>query len=234
MGASAAVSSNNEGRGCVSTLRLLASPALLLLLLAAMARHTAGLSWAYNTRPFFQKYHPNFNIGYWILGASIGGGSFGVFAGGFFSDRVVSRLGLASRLWLLSAATLVSSPIAGATLTLHPPLAMAALVCYYLFAETWFAILFTVIVEVVAPEVRATAIALFLFAMNQVGGNLPVVIDPLRSAFGNDYRAALGVMWPGCLALSSILFLLASIPLSTRTNSPSSQRETRETSGSPA
>ena len=29
--------------------------------------------------------------GYWILGASIGGGSFGVFAGGFFSDRVVSR-----------------------------------------------------------------------------------------------------------------------------------------------
>ena len=31
-----------------------------------------------------------------------------------------------------------------------------------------FAILFTVIVEVVEPEVRATAIALFLFFMNQV------------------------------------------------------------------
>ena len=73
-----------------------------------------------------------------------------------------------------------------ATLTVDPPAAMGALVCYYLFAETWFdlykvyeedksqfaflrfAILFTVIVEVVAPEVRATAIALFLFFMNQV------------------------------------------------------------------
>jgi len=222
------VSLNNvDDRSCVSTLRLLYSPTLLLLLLAAMARHTAGLSWAYNTRPFFQNYHPEFNIGYWILGASIGGGSFGVFAGGFFSDRVVSRLGLASRLWLLSLATLISSPIAAGTLTIDPPGAMAALVCYYLFAETWFAILFTVIVEVVAPEVRATAIALFLFAMNQVGGNLPVVIDPLKIALGNDYRAALGLMWPGCLAISSVLFLVASLPLSR------AQRNTREESGSP-
>ena len=50
----------------------------------------------------------------------------------------ICRLGLASRLWLLSAATLIASPIAAATLTLKPPLAMAALVCYYLFAETWY------------------------------------------------------------------------------------------------
>ena len=81
-----------------------------------LARHTAGLSWAYNTRPFFQAYYPHFNIGaatslipgaeyllrphprlsnpplgYWILACSILGGSFGVFAGGYFSDRVVSR-----------------------------------------------------------------------------------------------------------------------------------------------
>ena len=49
----------------------------------------------------------------------------------------IFRLGLASRLWLLSAATLIASPIALATLTVQPPGAMAALVCYYLFAETW-------------------------------------------------------------------------------------------------
>ena len=50
---------------------------------------------------------------------------------------IISRFGLASRLWLLSAATLIASPIALATLTVQPPAAMAALVCYYLFAETW-------------------------------------------------------------------------------------------------
>ena len=78
------------------------SPALLLLLIAAMARQTAGFSWAYNTRLYFQNTHPHFNLGYWILLASCVGGSFGVFAGGFLSDRLVTRLGLHSRLWLLS------------------------------------------------------------------------------------------------------------------------------------
>jgi hypothetical protein len=57
-----------------------------------------------------------------------------------------------------------------------------------------------VIVEVVPAGVRASAIGLFLFFMNQVtgregsgghwqvGGNLPVAISPLREALGGDYR----------------------------------------------
>ena len=66
--------------------------AILLLLLAAAVRHTGGYAWAYNTRPYFQSYHPEFDadLGYWLLGCSIGGGSFGVFFGGFLSDRLVS------------------------------------------------------------------------------------------------------------------------------------------------
>jgi hypothetical protein len=68
--------------------------AILLLLLAAAVRHTGGYAWAYNTRPYFQSYHPEFDadLGYWLLGCSIGGGSFGVFFGGFLSDRLVSLL----------------------------------------------------------------------------------------------------------------------------------------------
>jgi hypothetical protein len=40
----------------------------------------------------FQLYYPSFEpyLGYWLLGCSIGGGSFGVFFGGFLSDRLVS------------------------------------------------------------------------------------------------------------------------------------------------
>ena len=82
---------------------------------------------------------------------------------------------------------MIAAPLAVATLYLDPPLAMATLIAYYLFAETWFAVLFTVIVEIVAPEVRATCIALFLFCMNLIGGNLPVIITPLKSYLG-DYR----------------------------------------------
>eukprot|EP00092_Neocalanus_flemingeri_P055973 GFUD01066284.1.p1 GENE.GFUD01066284.1~~GFUD01066284.1.p1 ORF type:complete len:509 (-),score=75.50 GFUD01066284.1:55-1581(-) len=189
-----------------------ANPALLILLIAAMARHTAGLTWAYNTRLYFQSYHPHFDLGYWILLASVLGGSFGVFAGGFFSDRLVGKLGLHSRLWLLAACTLIAAPFAAGTLYYDPPGAMGFLIAYYFFAETWFAVLFTVIVEIVDPEVRATCIALFLFCMNQVGGNLPVIITPLKSQL-DDYRSALAIVWPGFLVLSSFLFFLSSFPL---------------------
>lgn len=192
--------------------RSFSNPALLLLLAAAIARQTAGFTWAYNTRPFFQKYHPDFSLGYWILLASCVGGSFGVFAGGFFSDRLVTRLGLHSRLWLLAACTLIAAPLATATLYLDPPASMATLVIYYLFSETWFAVLFTVIVEIVEPEVRASCIALFLFCMNQVGGNLPVIITPIKSLL-DDYRLSLALIWPGFLCLSALLFLLSSFPL---------------------
>jgi len=188
------------------------SPAMLVLLVAAFFRHTAGYCWAYNTRLFFQFYYPDFDIGMWTFCASVFGGSFGVFAGGFFSDRLVKFLGLHSRLWLLSACTLISSPLAVGTLYFPPPGAFGFLILYYFFAETWFAVLFTVIVEIVDPEVRSTCIAIFLFLMNLVGGNLPVIVAPLRTAL-QGYRTALYLVWPGFLAISAVFFLLASFPL---------------------
>jgi len=191
------------------------SPSMLILLLAACARHTAGLTWAFNTRTFFQEFYPDFDIGIWILCSSVLGGSFGVFAGGFFSDRLVKYLGLPSRLWLLSACTILAAPLAVGTLYFPPPGGLYCLIAYYFLAETWFAVLFTVIVEIVEPEVRSTCIALFLFCMNLVGGNLPIVVTSLRKYFDN-YRYAMYVMWPGSLALSAVLFLLTSVPLAIR------------------
>ena len=67
--------------------------------------------------------------------------------------RLVSKLGLHSRLWLLSACTIAAAPLAAGVLYFDPPGAMGFLIAYYLFAETWFAVLFTVIVEIVEPEV---------------------------------------------------------------------------------
>ena len=85
------------------------------------------------------------------------------------------------------------------------------LLLYYFCAETWFAILFTVIVEVCNPNVKAISIALFLFIMNNIGGNLPVIVTPIKDAIGQ--REAIAVVWPGMVALSSVLFFVASIPL---------------------
>ena len=81
-----------DGRDGLAYARTLArsflSPSMLILLVAAFFRHTAGYCWAYNTRLFFQFYYQDFDIGLWTFCASVFGGSFGVFAGGFFSDRL--------------------------------------------------------------------------------------------------------------------------------------------------
>ena len=37
-------------------------------------------------------------------------------------------------------------------------------------------------------QVRSTCIALFLFIMNLVGGNLPIIVAPLRGWYG-EYRS---------------------------------------------
>ena len=80
-------SDRNGGAYARTLARSFLSPSMLILLLAAFFRHTAGYCWAYNTRLFFQFYYPDFDIGLWTFCASVFGGSFGVFAGGFFSDR---------------------------------------------------------------------------------------------------------------------------------------------------
>jgi hypothetical protein len=40
-------------------------------------------------------------------------------------------------------------------------------------AETWFAILFVVLVEIVPASVKTSVLGIFLFLMNNLGGNCP-------------------------------------------------------------
>ena len=97
------------------------------------------------------------------------------------------------------------------------------LIGYYLCAETWFAILFTVIVEIVNPDVKAMSIAVFLFVMNNIGGNLPVIVDPIAKVVG--YREAIYLVWPGAIGASGILFFVASIPLWRRIRAESDHQD---------
>ena len=68
----------------------------------AFSISSAGYSWSYNTQLYMDEYYPEVNPGVWLAMCSIIGGSFGVFFGGWFSDLAVRRLGLYSRLWILS------------------------------------------------------------------------------------------------------------------------------------
>lgn len=204
----------------------LIQPTMILLFVAAAFRHTGGYTWAYNTQVYLQQYYPEYNPGLWLTMCSIFGGSFGVFFGGLLSDIVVKKLGLHSRLWILSLSTLIAAPLAVGVLSVEPPYAFLFLLAYYFFAETWFAVLFTVLVEIVPAEVRSVSIAVFLFLMNNVGGNLPVLSQLVTEKF-DDLRKSLFIFWPGFVAASGILFFVSSIPLWTASKNPKDNNNTK-------
>ena len=60
--------------------------------------------------------------------------------------------------------------------------------------------MFTVIVEIVSSSVRAVCIGVFLFLMNNLGGNLPILVDPVSKLIG--LQSALYLFWPGLVATS--------------------------------
>lgn len=64
----------------------------------------------------------------------------------------------------------------------------------------WFGILFAILVEIVPLAVRSTTVGVFLFVMNNVGGNLPILVEPLRKA--TSYKHSLAVFYAGAYLVS--------------------------------
>jgi len=187
-------------------------PTMLLLLVSASVRQLAGLSWANNNVNYFEQYYDDIKVDYyWITVCSIGGGAVGVVSGGFITDQLQKKFGLHSRLWVQSVFLLLATPFAVLTLYLQPPYCFIALALYYLFAETWFAILFTVVVEIVPASTRGVSTAFFIFVMNVVAGTLGILIEWVGDAIG--LREAMYLFFPGLIALDSVLFFITSLPL---------------------
>lgn len=118
------------GRGCLN------EPVVYILGLGACLRHSAGYTWGYNSALYFQTYYPNnTNTSIWLTWITIFGGSFGVIIGGFLSDRLVSRLGMASRALVLAASQIIATPFALGLLYLQPPAAFLSLFVGFLFGK---------------------------------------------------------------------------------------------------
>ena len=94
---------------------------------------------------------------------------------------------------------LIASPLAFGSVYFEPVGALVSLAISYFFAEMWFGILFAILVEIVPLAVRSTTLGVFLFVMNNIGGNLPVLVEPLSKAIG--YRESLWVFFPGAFLL---------------------------------
>lgn len=64
----------------------------------------------------------------------------------------------------------------------------------------WFGIVFAVLVEIVPVQVRSTTVGVFLFVMNNIGGNLPILVDPVAKWIG--YRESVMIFYAGFYLLS--------------------------------
>lgn len=67
-------------------------------------------------------------------------------------------------------------------------------------AEMWFGIMFAVVVEIVPLNLRSTTIGVFLFVMNNIGGNLPILVEPTRIIIG--FRESLYIFYAGFYGIS--------------------------------
>lgn len=189
--------------------KVMIHPRMILLMIAASLRHCGGMTFAYNADLYYNIYFPEVDLGWWLFGLTIGIGSIGVVVGGVLSDKIVAKMGIRSRGYVLALSQLISTIPAFGSVYFEPKWAMATLALSYFFAEMWFGILFAIVVEIVPLKMRSSVIGIFLFVMNNIGGNLPIAVDPVSKIIG--YRGALMIFYAGMYGISSVLFLVTCI-----------------------
>lgn len=196
----------NKDAKKVQIWKVILQPRIIVLCLAASIRHCGGMCFAYNCDLYYRDYFPDYDLGWWLFAVTIVIGSIGVVVGGVVSDKFVAKMGIRSRVACLAISQIIATPFAFGSVYFNPLWAMITLGISYFFAEMWFGIVFAVVVEIVPLHLRSTTIGAFLFVMNNIGGNLPILVEPTRTAIG--FRGALYIFYAGFYGISSIMFFL--------------------------
>ncbi|CAH1641299.1 unnamed protein product [Spodoptera littoralis] len=213
----------------VTIWHVIAQPRIILLCLAASIRHCGGMCFAYNADLYYRDYFPDVDLGWWLFAVTVGIGSIGVVAGGVISDKYVEKMGVRSRVLVLALSQLIATLPAFGSVVFGPLWAMITLAISYFFAEMWFGIVFAILVEIVPLSVRSTTVGVFLFVMNNVGGNLPILVDPVSKIIG--YREAIMIFYAGFYGISSIMFFLTMFLMDGPVEKPATEEPVNKRSG---
>lgn len=65
----------------------------------------------------------------------------------------------------------------------------------------FFGILFAVVVEITPLALRSSMVGIIMFMINCLGGNLPVLVDPVAKQLG--YRESLAIFHAGSYGISN-------------------------------
>ncbi len=153
---------------------LLANRAYLLTV-AGYAAYTFALGGLANLMPsFLQRVRglPEMQAGVWLGGIAVATGLVGTFAGGWIGDYLL-RYTRQAYLWLSGIATLVAAPLILVALRAATPRAYwSAIILAELLMFASTGPINSAIVNVVAPGIRATAVAVSIFSIH-IFGDVP-------------------------------------------------------------
>ena len=100
---------------------------------------------------------------------------------------------------------ILAAPFLIGVLFLPPPWAFLMLLPAYVVGEMWIGVCLVTVVELVPVGVASAGVALYLFIINNIGGNLTLLLPPLQSKIG--LRFSLLLLFPGCYLLGAFFFL---------------------------
>ena len=140
---------------------------------------------------FLKRYH-GLSVAQAGLWTGIGSGVAGVagaLAAGYWGDRIVARAGN-GRLLLAAAAALIAAPLAYAAIALpagESTAALALIMPAYGLLQMYYGLVYAAINDIVAPELRGTAVAGYLLVTYLAGG----AFGPLATGALSDRLARL-------------------------------------------
>lgn len=108
----------------------------------------------------------------------------------------------------------VAAPIQVGTLYLPMPWAIMFQMPAMLIGEVWLSVAVSIVLDLVPSDLTTSATALYFFFMQIVGGNVNMLITPIREA--TDLRTALLITFPGLYLVGAMFFGLAALVLALR------------------
>ncbi|ELT91494.1 hypothetical protein CAPTEDRAFT_23970, partial [Capitella teleta] len=177
---------------------------LLLLCVGGALRNGAGFVWAYNIVIFFEEYHPGTNTEEWMTWIPLIFGSIGAFLGGYASDKLASKSGVKGRMMILILCVVISAPFQVGTLCLPMPWAFISHIPAYVIGEMWIGVCIAIVVDLVPVDLTASAVAVYFFIIQIIGGNMPLLVPPIADMWG--MQTALLICFPGCYILGALFF----------------------------
>ena len=94
------------------------------------------------------------------------------------------------------------------------PWAMIGQIPTYVIGEMWIGVCVAVVIDLVPSDLTASAVAVYFFIIQIIGGNMNILEPPIRKQL--NMRYALLILYPGCYVVGAILFLVTFYLISRR------------------